>query len=186
MVSTLRFIMSSKLSLLAILILSSTLLGACSDKMNEPEMEMNETEVMEDTSSTPSDDGTASTGDDKPDETTYSCDMADHPSVGSTAILSTLHHMVSGTVTIVDNCSLSVTNFTYDGEGPSVYFYGGLNGQFEGANGGFAMGMQLNGRAYANEDFTVKFTSPAQLDKMNSISVWCDDFAVSFGDGQFQ
>ncbi|MBU2882405.1 DM13 domain-containing protein [Psychrosphaera sp. B3R10] len=178
--------MSTKLSLLTLLVLSSTLLGACSDKMNEPDIEMTETVMMDDTTTNDMDDGGATTDDDIENESQYSCDMADHPSVGSTAILSTLHHMVSGTVKIEDNCTLSVTNFTYDGEGPSVYFYGALDGQYDTENGGFAMGMQLNGRAYANEDFTVKLTSPAPLDKMNSISVWCADFSVSFGDGQFQ
>lgn len=32
-----------------------------------------------------------------------------------------------GTIHIVDDCTFSVTNFTYDGGGPSVYWYGAPN-----------------------------------------------------------
>ena len=113
----------------------------------------------------------------------YSCDNSDHPKVGQLAILSTLHHMVSGQVSILDNCTLEVTSFTYDGEGPTVYFYGGIDNDY--VDKGFAIGPQINGQAYNNATLTLKLESPSQLDEMNGISVWCYDFAVSFGDGLF-
>lgn len=116
-------------------------------------------------------------------DVTYQCGNADHPSVGHMAILSTLHHDVAGQVLIKDNCTLEVTSFTYDGEGPSVYFYLGLDSNFKD---GFAVGEQLNGTVFDNDSFEVKLQSTDALDKMNSISVWCYDFDVSFGDGVFQ
>jgi hypothetical protein len=113
----------------------------------------------------------------------YQCGNSDHPKVNQLAILSTLHHGVMGQVQVEDNCTLTVSSFSYDGEGPAVYFYGGIDGEYE--EKGFAIGEQLNGTVYDNDSFTIRLDSPKQLDNMNGISVWCHDFAVSFGDGLF-
>lgn len=113
----------------------------------------------------------------------YTCGNSDHPKVGQMAILSTLAHDVAGQVLIKDNCTLEVTGFSYDGGGPSVYFYGGVDGDYDAQ--GFRIGEQLNGQVYNDASFTVTLDSAAHLDQMNGISVWCYDFAVSFGDGLF-
>ena len=115
----------------------------------------------------------------------YSCDDADHPNVGKLAVLTTHSHNVAGQVLIKDNCTLEVTSFSYDGEGPSVYFYGGKNGQFASDQGGLIIGEALNGTVFNNETLELKLASPVVIDEIDSISVWCDDFNVSFGDGEF-
>lgn len=116
-------------------------------------------------------------------ESDYECGNSDHPSVGQMAILSTLSHEVAGQVLIKDNCTLEVSSFTYDGGGPSVFFYGGIDGNYTAQ--GFAIGPMLNGTVYNNDNLTITLESPAQLDQMNGVSVWCADFSVSFGDGLF-
>lgn len=116
----------------------------------------------------------------------YSCDSSDHPKVGQMAVFQMYHHQVAGEALIKDNCTIEVTNFTYDGLGPDVLFYGGVDGDYRGSGPGFALSDNINGRAYDNETVTIELTSPAYLDLMNGISVWCADVDVSFGDGLFQ
>lgn len=115
----------------------------------------------------------------------YTCGNSDHPKVGQMAIFNTHHHQVAGQATIIDNCTIEVTSFSYDGEGPTVYFYGGLEGDYSDNGAGFILSMAINGRIYDNETYTITLTSASMLDEMDGISVWCSDFQVSFGDGLF-
>ncbi|UPW16937.1 DM13 domain-containing protein [Agarivorans sp. TSD2052] len=114
---------------------------------------------------------------------TFSCNAANHPKVGQVAMLSTLSHGVSGRVEIVDNCTLEVTGFTYDGEGPDVVFYGAPTSNYE--LGGFDIGSTINGPSYVNDSLSLSLSNAGQLDSLGGISVWCKDFSVSFGDGLF-
>ncbi|MEM7258723.1 MAG: DM13 domain-containing protein [Pseudomonadota bacterium] len=109
---------------------------------------------------------------------------ADHPFVRRTATLSTLAHGVSGSVTVVDDCTLEVINFNYDGRGPSVYFYGGQDGDYISDNA-FSIGPRLNGRPWQNESLTLKIPEGKSLDDFNSVSVWCFDFNANFGEAFF-
>ncbi|MBL4632650.1 MAG: DM13 domain-containing protein, partial [Kofleriaceae bacterium] len=59
-----------------------------------------------------------------------------HPNIGQSANLGTIAHNVSGTATIIDDCTIEVTNFNYDGQGIDVRFYSGVGGNF---SGGFSM-----------------------------------------------
>ena len=113
----------------------------------------------------------------------YECGNSDHPDVGQLAVLSTNSHQVAGQVLVKDNCTLEVTSFTYDGGGPSVYFYGGVDGNY--TYRGFSIGPALHGTVFDNETLTITLESPKQLYDMNGVSVWCADFSVSFGDGLF-
>lgn len=115
----------------------------------------------------------------------YQCGQNDHPSVGKTMVFSTLAHDVSGSAQIVDNCTIRVSAFNYDGGGPAVYFYAGFDGNYRDDGAGFALGTMLNGTVYSGDSIDVTLTSAEQLDKLNGLSVWCADFNVSFGDGLF-
>ena len=143
-------------------------LTACSDSSND---QVNETKQ-------PTNNGTVTDSD-------YQCGNSDHPMVGKVAILEMHHHQVAGEVRIIDNCRFEVVGFTYDGEGPNVYFYGGTDLDFSSESGGFEFGPRLNGTVYENDTFEFTVDSPNILDNMNSVSVWCYDFQVSFGDGLF-
>jgi len=109
---------------------------------------------------------------------------ADHPYVGRTRQLSMLEHDVSGTVTILDDCTIEVSNFFYDGRGPSVYFYGGQNLNYIGADA-FSIGPLLTGTVREGDTITLAIPEGKTLDDFDSISVWCFDFNANFGDAFF-
>ncbi|MFT5484823.1 MAG: hypothetical protein ACI9GW_003491, partial [Halieaceae bacterium] len=110
---------------------------------------------------------------------------SDHPKVGQSTSLITRAHRVSGTVTAVDNCTLELTNFIYDGRGIVVQAYTGQDGNFFG-DGVHAISANLVGPSY--NDATLRFSLPTgvSLDDFNSFSIWCVAVGVSFGDGIFQ
>ena len=108
----------------------------------------------------------------------------DHPLVGQIVSLSTLQHQVAGDVRVVDNCTLEVTDFVYDGQGPRVFFFGALDSQYSSADS-FVIGPRLNGRSYNGETLTLTLPDGTTLDDMNSISVWCADFRIDFGSAEF-
>lgn len=86
------------------------------------------------------------------------------------------------TVKVIDDCTLEITDFTYDGGGPDVAFYGGMDRAYSDDAGGIRLGPWLNGREYAGNTLRLNLPDNVTLDDINSLSVWCFDFAVSFGD----
>ncbi len=105
-----------------------------------------------------------------------------HPRVGEVTTLSTLAHKVSGVATIVDDCTLQISNFNYDGGGLSeVRIYGAINKEF---TKGFAIGDNLKGTVYTGQTLTAML-KPGDLDRLDSISIWCTDANANFGDGAF-
>lgn len=109
---------------------------------------------------------------------------ADHPFVGRVRQLSSLAHGVSGEVVVLDDCTLEVTNFSYDGRGPSVYFYGGQGEVYIGEDA-FSIGPRLNGRPWQNETVTLAIPAGKTLDDFDSLSVWCFEVNANFGDVYF-
>ena len=110
----------------------------------------------------------------------------DHPKVGYTGDFQTYAHNVSGTVTIVDNCTLQVERFSYDSTAPIVYFYGDTSANFLSDNA-FIIGdiLRDNSIAYENNSITVKLPNNKTLDDLEYLSVWCIDFRANFGDLRF-
>lgn len=107
------------------------------------------------------------------------------PKIGQTATLSQLFHRVSGVATIIDDCTIELTNFNFDGGGIDVRIYGGRGGAFHENQGGFAISDNLVGIAF--NDNTLRLTLPAgrTLDDLDSLSVWCVAVGVSFGTALF-
>lgn len=105
---------------------------------------------------------------------------SDHELVGRTAELSTLAHGVSGTITVLDDCSIEVTNFNYDGGGPAVYFYAGTDQNYR--NDAFPIGPKLSDQQWADATILLVIPEGRSLDDFNSLSVWCFDFNANFGD----
>ena len=62
-----------------------------------------------------------------------------------------------------------------------MYFYGGVNGVYAGANA-FALSLLLSGDPFANNTLTLVLPANKTLDDFDSISVWCVEFQVNFGD----
>jgi len=108
---------------------------------------------------------------------------ADHPYVGRSLELSNFAHGVSGTVTVLNDCEMEVTNFNYDGGGPSVYFYGAIDRAYSGDS--FIIGQRLNGQQWVNDTLRLPLPEGRTFDDFNSLSVWCSDFNANFGEVLF-
>jgi len=109
---------------------------------------------------------------------------ADHPYVGRSLELSNFAHGVGGTVTVVNDCELEVTNFNYDGGGPSVYFYAAIDKAY--STDSFIIGQRLNGQQWVNDTLRLPLPEGKTLDDFNSLSVWCADFNANFGEVLFE
>jgi hypothetical protein len=103
--------------------------------------------------------------------------------VGWEAEFETKFHGVSGTVAVLDADTLSFENFFFDGGGPAVYFY--LTNDLGDVESGFILGDLLTGTVFSGDDFTVDLDAGKSLSDFNAISVWCADFDVDFGSGEF-
>jgi len=115
-------------------------------------------------------------------ELTSEC-ASTHRYVGRTAQLSNLAHGVSGTITVLNDCEIEVTNFNYDGGGPSVYFYAAQDRAFSGNS--FIVSEMLSGTRWINDTVRIFVPEGKTLDDFNSVSVWCRDFNANFGDAFF-
>jgi len=106
-----------------------------------------------------------------------------HPKVGFSGVLSRLAHSVSGRVTVIDDCTILVTEFNYDGGGPLVYFYAGSNGNYNPINSNsFRISKTITGTRSSNAQITLKIPTGKSLNDFDGISVWCEGIAASFGD----
>ncbi len=124
----------------------------------------------------------ADAGPGEPDGGTSEC-AATHPRVGQTATLVTRFHGVSGTARIVDDCTVLLEDFDYDGGGIDVRIYGGVDGNFDD---GFAMtGDLVRAGGYSGDTITATLPDGYSLDDLDGVSVWCVAVGQSFGDAQF-
>ena len=126
--------------------------------------------------------GTGGSGGSRPPDL-RECD-ATHEKIGQVAALSTLAHSVSGTAEIIDDCTIRIDDFVYDGGGIDVRFYSGLNGSFIG---GIPMSEDLRrSEGYDGDTVYAQLPEGRTLSELDSISVWCVDVSTSFGDGVFE
>ncbi|KAL7731008.1 hypothetical protein ACLKA6_014229 [Drosophila palustris] len=114
------------------------------------------------------------------------CDAA-YPYYGTKiGSLTRLHHGVSGDVYAVDSRTIFIKKFNYDGEAPAAYFYVGNTAR--PSNEGAARLRDERGgtasltRRYRNKDITLSLPEGKTLRDVKWFSVWCDEFAVNFGD----
>lgn len=108
-----------------------------------------------------------------------------HPKVGQSASLDMPgHHLVSGTAHIVDNRTIELRNFNYDGDGIVVEVWLSDTGNF--ATDYISISEDLFGTAYTNATLSLTIPEGTDLDEANYISIWCVEAGVSFGDGPFQ
>ncbi|MCH9679858.1 MAG: DM13 domain-containing protein [Deltaproteobacteria bacterium] len=106
-----------------------------------------------------------------------------HPMVGAVAELVGSQHDVAGTATIIDDCTIQIENFVFDGGGIDVRVYGGLDGNYDD---GFAIGEDLTGPGFAGETVTVQLDESMTLDDLDGISIWCVPVGVDFGSAFFE
>jgi len=130
--------------------------------------------------STPAQEPEDEPGHEAPSSQPAGCDFS-HPSVGATGELITRYHGVSGLVTVLDDCTLLVEHFEFDGNGLDVRLYGAQGGQFAS---GFPLSSGLYNWPVGYSDDTLEITLPdgVTLDDFDSVSIWCVSVDVSFGD----
>ena len=114
------------------------------------------------------------------DMTTRTCAKT-HPRVAQRAVLQRYIHGTSGVATIIDDCTVDITGFAFDGGGIDVRVYGGLRRDFQR---GFAMGNDLR-RPGGYKDAKVRVNLPPgrSLDDLDGISIWCVPAGANFADG---
>lgn len=107
--------------------------------------------------------------------------------IGAQAVLNTNYHNVGGTVTVVDEDTFRVDNFTYDGGGPAVYFYLGTGKFGDPFTPQLEVLPILTGTQFDGTQGTLFFDLPAgeNFTGYHAISVWCAAFGVDFGSGVF-
>ncbi|KAK4291866.1 hypothetical protein Pmani_035327, partial [Petrolisthes manimaculis] len=102
--------------------------------------------------------------------------------------LSTLEHLVTGHVYAIDNTTIYIKGFTYDGEAPDAFFFAG-NRTPEPTSRGFIIPDERNRKEvlgpYRNRNLVLNFpiTKKGQrsLNDVQWVSVWCRRFAIDFG-----
>ena len=106
------------------------------------------------------------------------------PIVGESRNLSVSNlYGISGVVTIISDCEIEISNFFYNGSGPNVSVYAGIDGDFEG---GVNMSENLNGRRFEGETLNLFLPDGASFEEFNSMSIWCFQFDVNFSSASFQ
>ena len=92
---------------------------------------------------------------------------------------------ISGDVTIISDCEIQLSNFFYNGLGPAVSFYGGVNGNFRS---GFNMSEILHGRRWQGETLNLFVPDGFSIGEgeVNSFSVWCFQFDIDFSSVLFR
>ena len=112
------------------------------------------------------------------------CDST-HPRVGTSAAFVTLFHGVSGTLHVLDDCTLEINDFIYDGLEPSVFFYAGLDRVYEGPDV-FYFPFLLTEIQFNNDRLRLRIPDGKSLNDFDSLSVWCFDVRVNFGDAYLE
>lgn len=111
------------------------------------------------------------------------------PQVGWQAELTGQFHNVGGTVTILDDDTVQVDDFTYDGGGIVVYFYLGETDSHEAFadEHALAIGDDLFGTVYDGTQgpLVIDLPSGDTLEGYHAISVWCVAVGIRFGSGTF-
>jgi cytochrome c len=122
---------------------------------------------------------------DDPDEPTppSGCGSS-HPKVGQTAVLQEFFHDVGGIAEIVDDCTIEIRDFTFDGQGIDAQIYGGFEGMYDD---GFSMSENLvRAQPYDGEVLTLTLPEGRSLDDLGGVSVWCVPVGANFGSGSFE
>ncbi len=112
----------------------------------------------------------------------------DYPREGWIANFQTFQHGVRGRVVIVDENTVRLEEFDYDGGGLAggVFLGLGTANTHPAFDNGLLFGPDLRRPTpYVDETFEVDLPPGQTLDGWNAICVWCVDISVRFGSGAF-
>ena len=105
---------------------------------------------------------------------------SNHPFVGRQATFSSFQHQWAGTVTVLDDCSFKVEDFTYDGTAPQAFFWASADTARSSIRNGFPLhDTPLSG---ATNALVVKMLPEGKTwDDVPVLSGWCVTFSALFG-----
>ncbi len=112
-------------------------------------------------------------------------DDAEIPQAGWFAEIVGEHHGVAGTAVLVDDRTLDIEGFSYDGGGLDARVYvlpdgADISAAFETDSG------NLVGQVFEGETLRLTLPEDADPSAFNAITLWCVTAAVSFGHGVFE
>jgi len=111
-------------------------------------------------------------------------DDSEIPEVGWIAELTGHHHGVAGTAELIDDNTIEIRDFVYDGGGiNSRFFLLADGGDF---NRDAEISDNMVGDEYDGDVVTLVIPEDIPVDSWNLITLWCVPAAVSFGDGVFE
>lgn len=102
------------------------------------------------------------------------------PRVGTEVALKGYAHGVAGRVAIVDDCTIELREFSFDGGGLDVRAIGVVDGDYD--NGTILTNDLRRAGGYQRETVTVPLPVGVTLDDVLSLSIWCVPAAANFGD----
>ncbi|MEM6925456.1 MAG: DM13 domain-containing protein [Myxococcota bacterium] len=110
-------------------------------------------------------------------------DVSEVPEVGWEAIFETRSHDVAGRAVIIDEQTIELQDFTYDGGGVNARLF------LLPAGGAFTDDFELTdnlvGTPFDNENVLIDIPEDATFEEWNLITLWCVPFRVDFGSGTF-
>jgi hypothetical protein len=107
-----------------------------------------------------------------------------YPRAGWQAYIPPGEHGVVGIATIIDERTIEVDHFTFDGSTTTVYFRLGAHNEYNDFLNGIDIGPQLD-RAYNDETVILQRDPGQTLDGYEAISVWCYAVNANFGSASF-
>lgn len=109
------------------------------------------------------------------------------PYVGFTGELTEMEHDVSGRVRILDDCTMQITGFTYDGKAPAAYWWGAPStGNAAIRREGRRIADAQVTAAYDGSTITVKLEDGVSWDQFPVVLLWCEEFYADFGHVQLK
>ena len=99
----------------------------------------------------------------------------------------TKQHGVTGSIYEVDDNTIKIKNFNYDGTGPDAFFYVGTSGQpsSSGVHIKYPAGSDAILEEFNDGEVTLTLPNDLEVDDLKWISVWCRQYSVNFGDFYF-
>ena len=84
----------------------------------------------------------------------------------------------------MDNCTIELTEFFFDGNGINIQVLAGKGGNYKDGTS-ISDNLKNFPVGYENASLTLDI-GDLSLDDIDGVSVWCVPVGVSFGDGLFQ
>lgn len=122
-----------------------------------------------------------------PGETQENCE-ANHEYVGKRAPLTGYAHDISGYISVVDDCTLELTEFNYDGAGLDVKLIAGeagVSGDDQYVNGTVLSEDLRKSGGYADATVSIPLPTSVTLDDFTNMSLWCVSVGENFADASF-